>query len=152
MIYDQIKYAERYLGSSRWLDAALHFMMETDLKALPLGRIEIAGEHVFANVMEATAIDESRAAYEIHKRYMDIQIDISGCEAIGFGIAADGEQPVFDEERDFGNVYAERTVTCTLGPGRFVVCMPEEPHSPSIAVSEQRALRKCVIKVATAAD
>lgn len=149
MIYDQIKHADRYFGLSKWLDVALKFMMETDLAALPLGRTEIAGDHVFANVMEATAIDESQAAYEIHRRYMDIQIDISGCEAIGFGQPKAGAEPAFDEASDFGRVEAERTVTCICGPGRFVVCMKEEPHSPSIATSQNRALRKCVIKVST---
>ena len=35
-----------------------------------------------------------------------------------------------------------------MGPGRFVVCMAQEPHLPSAAAKRTEKIKKCVIKVA----
>ena len=74
MIYDEIKNIGRYRGQSVWLDKAIDFLEKTDLKSLPMGRKEIDGDKVFLNVMEANAKREDELNFEIHKKYMDIQI------------------------------------------------------------------------------
>lgn len=148
MIYDSIENAGRYRGISEWLDIAIDFMEKTDLTALPLGRTEISGDRVFANVMEAGAVDEDAGKFEIHKKYMDIQIDLEGTEIIQIGLDVQGELDTFNEETDFGTVVCQKSASCVMGPGRFIVCMKEEPHKPGIAENEDRALKKCVLKVA----
>lgn len=148
MIYDKIENAGRYRGLSPWLDKALDFLAHQDLGKLPLGRTEILGQQVFANVMEAQAKDEAEGAYEIHKRYMDIQIDLEGVEKIMIGLDSQGPLAPYDEMTDFGTVRCEKAAECVMGPGRFIVCMGEEPHMPGIAAEEERRLKKCVIKVA----
>lgn len=148
MIYDSVKNVGRYKGMSRWLDVAIDFLEKTDLTTLPIGRTEICEDKVFANVMEAQARDEEEIRFEIHKRYMDIQIDVEGTEVVQFGIEANGVLDPYNEDTDFGTVDCEKSASCVLGKGRFVVCMGEEPHKPSIAENENRYLKKCVIKVA----
>lgn len=133
---------------SVWLDQAIDFLTKRDLAALPLGRTEISGSHVFANVMEAQAGDEETNRFEIHKRYMDIQIDLEGTEIIQTGLAPKGVLDAYSEEKDFGTVICEKDASCVMGPGRFILCMGEEPHKPGIAAGPDRHLKKCVIKVA----
>ena len=113
---------------SEWLEIAIDFLEKTDLTNLPLGR---------------TAVK-----FEIHKRYMDIQIDVEGTEIIQIGLDNGEVQDAYDEETDFGTVSCGKSASCVLGPGRFIVCMGEEPHKPSIAENEDLYLKKCVIKVA----
>lgn len=148
MIYDTLENTRRYRGISKWLDTAFEFLEKTDLNTLPPGRTEILGDKVFANVMEAKALEEEQVKFEIHKKYMDIQIDIEGTEMIQIGLDTEGVLDAYDGERDFGTVICKKAASCIMGPGKFIVCMAEEPHKPSLAVGEERFLKKCVLKVA----
>lgn len=147
MIYDKLENIGRYRGMSVWLDQAIDFLTGTDLAALPLGRTEINGSHVFANVMEAQAGEEETNRFEIHKKYMDIQIDLEGTEIIQTGLAPTGVLDAYSPDTDFGTVICEKDASCIIGPGRFIICMGEEPHKPGIAAGADRHLKKCVIKV-----
>ena len=53
MIYDGLDVIERYRGLSRGLDVLIDWLGKNDPKDLPLGKTEIDGSRVFANVMEA---------------------------------------------------------------------------------------------------
>ena len=64
MIYDELKNVGRYRGLYPNLDVLIDWLdgrAPEDLRDLPLGRNEIAGDDVFANVMEA----QTRAAAEL---------------------------------------------------------------------------------------
>lgn len=148
MVYDSIKNIGNYRGHSLWLDKAIDFMENTDLNSLPIGRTEIAGDKVFFYVMEAEAKEEDKVNFEIHKKYMDIQIDIEGTENIAVGLEIEGGIDTYREEIDFGIVDCSEYVMCKMGKGRFIICMPEEAHKPGIATEKNRYLKKCVIKVA----
>ena len=95
MIYDEIKNISRYRGISSNLDTAIDFLEKTDLKSLPLGKTEILDDKVFANVMEVQAKDEEELSFEIHKKYMDIQIDVEGTELILIGLGEFTEKEPF---------------------------------------------------------
>lgn len=148
MIYDEIKNIGRYRGQSVWLDKAIDFLEKTDLKSLPMGRKEIDGNKVFLNVMEANAKREDELNFEIHKKYMDIQIDIEGKEGIQIGFDIQKVIETYSEDRDIGMVHCDESIMCNLGKDKFIICMPEEPHKPGIATGENTYLKKCVFKVA----
>lgn len=148
MIYDSIKNIECYKGLSKYLDTAIRFIKEQDLIALPLGRTEVDGEYVFVNVMEATAKPEEELNFEVHKKYMDIQIDLEGTEVIEVAVGNLDEIIAYDAGKDIGFYGADKSARCIMGPGRFIICMAEEAHKPGIAFGSERALKKCVIKVA----
>lgn len=149
MIYDNISNVSRYKGTSKWLDKAIEFLEVTDLSVLPLGRTEICGDKVFVNVMVAEASDESDLKFEIHRKYMDIQIDIEGTETIQIGMNIEKIIDAYNEETDFGTVLCSGSGTCAMGPGRFIVCMKDEPHKPGIKIGDNPHLKKCVLKVTT---
>ena len=148
MIYDVIKNIGKYRGQSIWLDKAISFLETTDLKSLPIGRTAIEKDKVFVNVMEAEAREEDELKFEIHKKYMDIQIDIEGSENIKIGFDIKNTIDDYKEEIDFGTVDCTESITCRLGKERFIICMPDEPHKPGIATSDNTYLKKCVVKVA----
>lgn len=148
MIYDKLENLKRYRGISKWLDQAITFLENTDLSSLALGRTEICGDYVFANVMEAQAKEASQGKFEIHKKYMDIQIDLEGTEIIQVGLDVEGVLDEFNPGTDFGTVMCGKSASCVMGKNRFIVCMAEEPHKPGIAATENPYLKKCVVKVA----
>lgn len=147
MIYDRLENIECYLGCHRNLDTAVRFILENDLSRLPNGRTQIDGDRVFLNIMEAQAAPEEERGYEFHKKYMDIQIDLEGTEIIQIGSRADLQTTQYGEDTDFGSALCSTRVSCTMGPGSFLVCMAQEPHRPGIAAGGDRKLRKAVFKV-----
>ena len=147
MIYDTLDRIGEYRGIGEWLDRAIDFLENTDMERLPSGRTEIAGTDCFINVMETVTKEETQADFEVHRKYMDIQIDLEGMEEIQIGGTTEGEKFPYSEEMDFGTVLCEKTAACLLGRGRFILCMAGEPHKPGVAAGEPGRLKKCVIKV-----
>ncbi len=103
---------------------------------------------MFLNVMEAEAREEDETKFEIHKKYMDIQIDIEGTENIKIGLKIENVIEAYREEIDLELVNCIESTMCSLGKERFIICMPDEPHKPGIATGENIYLKKCVVKVA----
>lgn len=147
MIFDKLTNIAVYKGMNPNLDTAIDFLLSHDLESLPLGRTEIDGDNVFLNKMEANAAPAHTKQFEAHKKYLDVQIDLSGIERIDTGERIPLDSFDFDEEKDFGLTDCTTFASCILGPGNFAVCMAEELHKPGIAVTEDTALVKCVLKV-----
>ena len=147
MIFDRIENAGRYLGISANLDRALAFMMDTDLALLENGRHEIDGSEVFVNVMDAVT-REGKEEYEFHEQYYDIQIDLAGEEDILFATEYQEITKPYQKDGDIGMGICKCEALCHLGPGKFVICEPTEPHLPGAAVGgKEQEIRKAVIKV-----
>lgn len=147
MIFDKLTNIAVYKGMNPNLDTAIDFLLSHDLESLPLGRTEIDGDNVFLNKMEANAALAHTKQFEVHKKYLDIQIDLSGVERVDTGEQLSLESIDFSEEKDIGFADCDTFASCILGPGNFTVCMSEEFHKPGIAVTEDTALVKCVLKV-----
>ena len=59
----------------------IEWLQSTDLAALPLGRQEIDGDKVYANVQEYET--KETFGIEAHRRYIDIQMLVFGKEILG---------------------------------------------------------------------
>lgn len=148
MIYDKLEHMKQYLGCHPNLDTAIRYLTAHDLSALPTGITEIDGSNVYLNVMTACTEPENRKSYEIHKNYMDIQIDIEGTEVILTGDSDGLRIEDYDPSTDFGRASCSMLASCLIGPGNFIVCMAMEPHKPGVSAGpDSSCLRKCVVKV-----
>ncbi len=135
MIYDELKNVGRYRGLYPNLDVLIDWLdghAPEDLRDLPLGRNEIAGDDVFANVMEAQTRAAADAHYETHHAYMDLQIDLVGREAFKTAAGATTLVQPFDEKDDFELVDAERSLDGNLDEGHFALFVVNEPHMPTL--------------------
>lgn len=147
MIYDKLSNIGLYKGTNKNLDTAIDYILNNDIFKLPLGKTTVDGDLVYINVMEADAGPLKAKSYEIHKEYMDIQIDLSGIEMIQIGDSTEMTVDDYNDQTDFGVAKCADLTSCIMGPGNFIVCMAGEPHKPGIATSDQTALKKCVFKV-----
>ena len=88
MICDTLENLNRYRGIHKNLDTAIDYLtayhIAHDLIELPLGRIEVDGENVFINVMDADLHPDEGSHLEYHHKYADLQIDLTGGEGWGF--------------------------------------------------------------------
>ena len=145
MICDTLEHLTLYQGFHKNLDTAITFLMACDLNTLPLGRTEVDGENVFINVMEADLKPGEGANPEYHRRYADLQIDITGGEGWGYATAPGEEVGTFTGDIGFQN--SPDAVTGSLGEGRFVLFFPGELHKPGVARPGCSKVRKAVIKI-----
>ena len=76
MIFDRLENLSRYRGLYRGLDTVICWLEQNDPAGLPLGRTELDGNRVFVNVMEADTRSPQQAQYEVHEKYMDLQLDL----------------------------------------------------------------------------
>ena len=147
MILDLLENLKLYEALNPHFRKVVDFIANNDLAGLPLGRNEICGDAVFANVMEVKPKTKEEAFIEMHRKYIDIQIPVSADETMGYTPINELPQtsyndaddaavyPVGMPARDYFNVHK----------GEFVIFFPQDGHAPAITASP---LKKVVIKVA----
>lgn len=147
MVLDSLENLKSYEGLNPHFSKVISFIENSDLTTLPLGRNEICGDLVYANVMEAKPKTKEEAFIEIHRKYIDIQIPISHDEIMGYTPIAElpsadysdaddvAIYPVGMPARDYFNVHK----------GDFTIFFPQDGHAPAITATP---LKKVVIKVA----
>lgn len=124
------------------------FLRDTDLGTLPLGRNEI-GEGAFANVQEYETKLESK--YELHRKYIDVQLLTSGEEWVYVANREDACEPQgeFDTEKDFilfATARHEKRVR--VSPDSWLILYPTDAHMPCMAIDgTSHPVRKIVVKI-----
>lgn len=123
-----------------------------DLQKLEVGRHELT-EEIFMNVMAPDTEPASSRKAEMHRRYIDIQLLISGSETMEYSIAYPdpADYTSYSEDDDYQLTLTSDLAdknTLTLRPKQFVVFLPYEPHKPCCNVNgEVVSLKKLVVKV-----
>ena len=146
MIYDKIKNIDLYKGLYPNLDLAIDYIKKGEYVNLPLGKQDIVGKDVWVSIIEIEGKDAATTPFEIHKKYLDIHVDITGNELIETG--GEGPEVSYDENRDFGVVDCENANSSYMSPENFYICMLEEPHKPACAApGKDKAIKKCIFKV-----
>lgn len=145
MIYDTLKNIHKYLGIDKNLDTAIEWLKIHSLQQLPLGKTIIDGENVFVNVMQASTRLEHNASYEVHKKYMDLQINLLGGESFSFS----NTNCMVDVEKDVGFCKGEAIANGVLKEEWFVLFFPQEAHMPTLSLKkEEYPIKKAVFKIA----
>ena len=134
MIYDKLSNLSLYQGLNENLDKAIQYITTHNLNDLPLGKTVIDGNLVYINVME-------KRSFEIHKNYMDIQMDLIGIERVDTGDYHKVTIENYNQDSDVATAESDTLAGCILGPGNFIICMANEPHKPNIAVTEDTFLK-----------
>lgn len=133
------------------LQKGLSFLMENDLTTLSLGRHEIEGKDIYANVAEYQTQPKEERRPERHDNYVDIQYIAQGSEKICSGLLTDVGAVDEDclEERDV--VFYQGSTKETeviLMEGMFAIYFPWDIHRPNCNSNDQsHKVRKVVVKI-----
>jgi YhcH/YjgK/YiaL family protein len=146
MIFDTLDNHARYAGLGNNLPAALKFLLENDLTALPVGRIEIDGDNLYALVQEYTTKPAAQGVWEAHRRYIDVQYLFSGHERMGFAQLSTMQLGEYVPARDFQPMSGTGNHVDVFA-GAFVIFFPEDGHMPGLCVDAPEPIRKAVLKV-----
>ena len=146
MIVNSFDYIACYKGLHPNLDTAIDWLNSHTLDALENGKTIIDGDKVFVNVMDADLREAEGAAFEYHRRYADLQINLTGSEHWGW--ASEGkDEGAFDEAADCGFTSGAEHAGGVLGGGRFAIFFPGELHKPSCKSEGCDHVRKAVVKI-----
>lgn len=149
MLTTTLNLADKYDYLEDKFKKAFEFLRNTDLESLPVGRTEISGEEIFANVQEYTTMPAETCKYEAHDKYFDIQYVVKGMEQFGYVSRAGLEiDTPYDEENDL--VFYKDPIhggSVLLNEGDFAIVPPEDAHKPRCIEKEPCAVKKIVVKV-----
>jgi YhcH/YjgK/YiaL family protein len=147
MIFDLLDNIASYESMNMDFKKAINFIKTTDLKSLNIGRYEIDGERIYAMISKEAGLKKEDSQLEIHRRYTDIQIVLSGTDNMGWKPLKRCLKPVsgFDKDEDTGFFNDDPELFIPVHPGYFVIFFPSDAHMPLIGDGE---LHKIVVKVA----
>ena len=113
-----------------------------------VGKYELEGG-AYVSVQEYTTKARSEAKYEAHKKFIDIQLILSGRELIA--VTPIEKMEIKDEYNETKDVmFFQHNDECTdyvLDAGDFLILYPQDVHMPGVCVNERSLVRKIVVKV-----
>lgn len=148
MIFDSIEKAEFYYSLSPNLKKGLMFLENTsNLDELPIGRLEIDGDNVFALVQEYETKEFNEDMWEAHKEYFDIQFIVSGTEEVRVTRIEDmTPNTVYHPDGDYW-LFSGQGNGLIITNNQFAIFSPEDVHQPGVIVGEQpETIKKIVVK------
>jgi len=147
MIFDILDNFNNYVPLSSRFNDLSQFLARKDLERLEIGKHTIADQGAFALISEYATKLESECYIECHKKYIDIQMVLSGRESIGFCKKSDCQEFPYDPEKDFQKLIGELNFVSMI-PGNFAVFFPDDGHMPGLRVgSLPEHVKKIVLKV-----
>ena len=151
MIYETCDNVGYYFGISPLLKKGLEYLVNTDLASLPVGKIEIDGDNVYAIVSTGISKPYSEAKMEAHRKYIDIQFNISGKEDVLYWFLKMNKGLLEEYPEKDLYFYNATGRPITIGTGRFAIFFPTDLHAPGLThwdVAENKTeYKKIVIKV-----
>ena len=147
MIFDSLKNSRRYLPLHPGFETGFKFLNNHSLEQLKDGKTLIDGDRLFALGMATEGKGKEKAVFETHRKYIDIQFTVSGCDMIGWDEQArctsDLQGYNIDKDVEFYN--DPPTFWIPVSSGRFAIFYPEDAHAP---LGTDTFVHKIVIKVA----
>ena len=145
-----LEFADQYNKNKAYWDRAFAYLRDTNLDTVASGKYYLDSTNVFVSVTENPTKDFESTKWEVHRKYIDIQLIVKGKEKMGiapFSKAAVVE--AFNETSDVGfyRVPEADSKFYVAQPGTFLIFFPTDAHRPSIKVSGFEKTKKVVIKI-----
>lgn len=139
--WEELKNYDNYLGT-----IVSDFMTGNDVKTIPTGRHNLEGE-CYVGVDEYDTRDNYN--FEVHRKYVDVQLMVDGEEEIFYAPLSCGTVSVpYDAEKDveFHTCGKDDFLRVELKSGDAVILFPEDIHAPCNH-AEKRHNRKLIFKI-----
>lgn len=142
MILGSLKSTARIEAIHPHFKTFFDYVKKNDLLNADLGKIELEGDDLFIinAALEGKMVDD--VALEAHRKYIDIQLILSGNEAMGWKSLEDGEEisSPYNEENDLMFYADDADEIINFQPGQFAIFFPEDLHAPGIGDGPSRKL------------
>lgn len=143
-----INLAGKYSHLLPQFSAGLTWLSQTDISSLPVGKLQIPGTDLIADVQSYTTKPAEECRLESHNEHFDIQFIAEGreffavCPSEGLAvIEAHPERDTYFHEKP--GIYS----SILMNAGDFIILAPGEGHASKEMVSGPENVRKVIIKV-----
>ena len=146
MIIDNLTNAEKYTSLHKDFKLVFDFLKTSNLAEMNCAKnIQIKGNQIFFNLDEYETKPTQKL--EAHKKYIDIQVVITGEEYMGYtNIENTTVTEEYDEKRDV--MFLNGRVDKVLATNKnFVIFYPEDAHMPALSVDEPKKVKKAIFKI-----
>lgn len=148
MVTDRLTNADLYRPLSPRIAAALDYVRTTNFTAIADGRHDIEGDHMFALVQRYPSKPLAEGRWEAHRKYIDLQVVLSGVEQIGYVSIDQLTAEPYDADRDLTWLSGTAGQWITVPAGHFMLLWPGDAHMPGVQVGSSTAVLKVVVKIA----
>jgi YhcH/YjgK/YiaL family protein len=150
MIIDTLENLKKYESILPFSKEILNYLGTTDLLSLEDGKFQVAGDSVYILIQEYLTKPESEKKWESHKKYIDIQIVLSGEEHMGYCPAhlLKISEP-YNEVKDviFYDNDSPEYSKLLIPQNYFAIFFPGDAHKPGYYILKEERVRKIVFKV-----
>lgn len=149
MIIDTFENMEFYEKMLPQFAEIKKFVEEFNKAPKEVGKYELDGDKLIANVQSYTSKLPENAKTEAHRMYADVQYIVSGVEEM---LMAPVDTMELSEERysqgkDVAFYKGELTTKTVLSAGKYAVLFPQDAHCPGVMHEKQEEITKIVFKV-----
>ena len=148
MITGRIEEMRQYRVPAEGVEEALEWLKKAGVENLKPGRYPIEGTEAFAIVAEGTIVPEETEEWEVHRRYADLQVVLSGKEVMGFApLCAMEPKGGYDEETDC-QLLSGTGDFLHLEAGGFAFFTPRDAHKAMLSPKDgPTRVRKVIFKL-----
>jgi YhcH/YjgK/YiaL family protein len=149
MIVDRLENANFYAQLSPGFAQAFRTLSDAAFVNRPDGRYEIDCDRLYALVQRYTTRPPEKCNLEAHRRYIDIQLIVSGEELIRVAPARELElrQPYEPGSDKMLFHPGGRMSSVCLSPATFAVFFPQDAHMPCMQADGPAEVHKVVVKL-----
>ncbi len=150
MIADALKNMNKYQAVIPHSKEILDYLNATDLSSLQTEQYPIVGESAFILIQEYLTKSESEKKWESHKKYIDLQIVLSGQEFMDYSPSSFllPRDPYSDEKDVIFYEKGGQEHTRIFAPkNHFCLFFPDEAHKPGLHITHEVLIKKAVIKI-----
>jgi YhcH/YjgK/YiaL family protein len=148
MVTDRLANAGLYRPLSSGIAKALDYVANSDLVVKADGRHDIDGDRMFVLVQRYRSKPIEEGRWEAHRRYIDLQIVLSGEERIGYISADLLKAEPYDNEKDLIWLSGTGGQWIHLPAGHFMILWPGDAHMPGIATARPADVIIAGVKIA----
>jgi YhcH/YjgK/YiaL family protein len=148
MILDTLNHSQKYFSLHPLFATAFEYLQQTDFTKLDFGKHELVPDQLFAIYMEYETKDTSECTLEAHRKFIDIQMIISGEEFMEVSrMGTHVTSKPYNPENDLEFFDGMGTSKLYVNQGSFAVFYPEDVHKPNVKVQQAHKMKKVVMKV-----
>jgi biofilm protein TabA len=146
MIYDSLTNFSKYISVHRLFPVVAEYINSHNLHDLSIGEHQISdGIKVIVDEYNTKEINEG--TIECHRKYIDIQIMISGKEYMGICRKEDCTEDTYSDKDDCQELKGEAD-WIKFEQNYFMVFFPEDGHMPGIKYkNKSNKVKKVVFKI-----
>jgi biofilm protein TabA len=148
MILCSLSQFHRYRQLHPRFPAVEAFLLETDLAAIPEGRLELDGDALYVSAApQARTKPAGDALLEAHRCYVDVQVILAGTDTMGWAPLEDcrRESGSYDPDKDIVFFHDAPANLIAIPAGHLAIFFPEDAHAPLIG--DGQTVKKLVVKV-----